>query len=86
MRGDYGDLVCLREREVGIDEEEDVGEGVRERQCGLQSIPGERVGVEDHHEERGEDFGCGGGLARLRKAGYCSLRCCVFCLPSVGWE
>ena len=54
MRGDDGDAVRVAEGEVGVQEEEDVGERHAEREGG--GGPEEGVRVEDYDEEGGFVF------------------------------
>ena len=50
MGGEDGDLVCAVDGEVGVDEDEEVGDGLREGEEGGQRVPGYGVGVEDDGE------------------------------------
>ena len=62
VAGYDGNFVGVVEREVGVDEDEEVGNGLGEGERGLEQCPGVGVGVEDDGQERGGRF-CGVGSA-----------------------
>lgn len=60
-----GDLVGVAEGEVGVDEDEDVGDCLGEGEAGFEGGPGAWVGVDDDGEEGGRAVD-GGDLVVLR--------------------
>lgn len=47
VRSNHCDTICVREGEVGIEEEEDARQSTRERECRVKFRPGEGVRVKN---------------------------------------